>query len=312
MSQKATRSAALAIFQQFAGQSATLVIPRPFIELCQGDHLAALLLSQLLYWSERTNDEDGWFAKSYEDWYKEIGLTEYQIKRTIKGDKRRKNAGFSLTSIGAETKLKRSDFYGGAATLHYRINQDVLQDAIWSFIRDQNIVQNGIKTLSGSTPQQCSERSYTEIITKNTMDAPDGAEEKPPKPKKQRDAVYDMVAEVWFEVKRDTPAFAALGGRIGHHVAWLKGNDRTVKRDGQQVTIPGCRMTITREMLEQAKAAYKRQNRGASLPLELTKFVAFIDSWLEKQVRPVVTNISAVSADHDAAEFLLGRKSNEH
>lgn len=172
---KITRNAIVSVFQQFAGQSAMLVIPRPFIELCGGDHLAALLLSQILYWSERTNDQDGWFAKSYDDWHKEIGLTEYQIRRTIKGDKRRKNEGFSLSTIGVETKLKRSNYYGGAATLHYRVNQDVLQDAIWSFIRDHDNVQNGIETLLSSPPEQCSERSYTEITTKNTS----SAEQKP-------------------------------------------------------------------------------------------------------------------------------------
>ena len=50
--------------------------------MCNGDHLAALLLSQILYWSDRTSDPDGWFAKSYADWHDEVALTERQIKRS--------------------------------------------------------------------------------------------------------------------------------------------------------------------------------------------------------------------------------------
>jgi hypothetical protein len=137
-----TRTQVTSLFQKFAGQSATLVIPRPYIDFCEGDHLAALLFSQMLYWSERTDDPDGWFAKSYEDWYEEIGLTERQIKRIVSGDKRRKEDGFSLESVGIETKLARSDYYKGAATLHYRVNREKLEGKINAFSQVPTIARN--------------------------------------------------------------------------------------------------------------------------------------------------------------------------
>jgi DnaD/phage-associated family protein len=181
MSKSAKRDSVTALFSQFAGQDGTLVIPRAYISFCQGDHLAALLLSQILYWSDRTDDPDGWFAKSYDDWRAELCMTDYQIKRAISGDKRRKNSGFCLESVGVETKLRQSKFYGGAATLHYRVNQEVLRASINTYMdsdnvgnetkADLNIVGNPIPTMSktGSPcrSEQCPERS-TEITTETT------------------------------------------------------------------------------------------------------------------------------------------------
>jgi hypothetical protein len=36
---------------------------------------AALMLSQAIYWSKRTSDDDGWFYKTAVEWEKETGLT---------------------------------------------------------------------------------------------------------------------------------------------------------------------------------------------------------------------------------------------
>lgn len=40
-----------------------------------GSVAAGLMLSQALYWSKRTNDADGWFWKTAEDWQEETTLT---------------------------------------------------------------------------------------------------------------------------------------------------------------------------------------------------------------------------------------------
>ncbi|MHC4647725.1 MAG: hypothetical protein ACYTBJ_19845 [Planctomycetota bacterium] len=174
------RDTITALFIGFSGQDNTLVIPRPYIEFCGGDHLTALLLSQILYWAERTNDPDGWFAKSYTDWEKELCMTEYQVKRAISGDKRRKRIGFILENVGIETKLERSKYYKGAATLHYKVDYEKLTRAIQKHfsgsevgdIADQtlqppNNVQIDPPTSLGGTPQQCSDRS-TETISETT------------------------------------------------------------------------------------------------------------------------------------------------
>jgi hypothetical protein len=146
---KDLRKQIVELFVGFAGQENNLTIPRPFIALCQGDHLAALFLSQLLYWQPRSHDPDQWVVKNYNDWYKELALTETQVKRIVQGDKRNKNGGFHLGMIGVETQLKRSNIYGGAATLHYRVNMDTLSASILAMLGTHN-AENDEASIAGN------------------------------------------------------------------------------------------------------------------------------------------------------------------
>jgi len=144
-----TRDNVTDLFRGFAGQENTLTIPRPYIDLCKGDHLAALLLSQILYWSDRTDDTDGWFAKSYDEWYAELAMTEYQVKRAVNGDKRAKYETASLKQFGVESKLKASKFHQGAATLHYRVDLKKLQQSVLDFV--QNGVLDNVRNARSTT-----------------------------------------------------------------------------------------------------------------------------------------------------------------
>lgn len=166
----ALRDNVVSLLLGFAGQSNTLTIPRPFINLCNGDHLAALLLSQILYWQERTEDKAGWFAKSYEDWYDELGLTEYQVKRIIQSDKRNKNQMCKLSDLGIETSLRRSKFYKGAATLHYRVNMAVFQKRVLNIVQndDPSNVQNDDANI---VPERITTETIAETITIVATDA---------------------------------------------------------------------------------------------------------------------------------------------
>lgn len=157
------------LFKKFGGQGNTLVIPRPYIELCKGDHLAALLLSQILYWSDRTDDENGWFSKSYEEWYDELAMTEYQVRRAIKGDKRAKKPTPGLAALGVEVLLKPSRFHAGAPTLHYRVDLDKLQSAVLDIVQNGVLdnVQNRKSTMFRTDTEQ-SQGSYTETTTEIT------------------------------------------------------------------------------------------------------------------------------------------------
>src|SRR5439155_10502837 len=47
--------------------------------ICGDNVIAALLLSQAIYWSKRTSDPDGWFYKTARDWKKEICITRHQL-----------------------------------------------------------------------------------------------------------------------------------------------------------------------------------------------------------------------------------------
>jgi hypothetical protein len=94
----------------FVGQHNVLTIPRPVLEALEGDYPAAVLLGQVIYWSERK--EDGWFHKSYAEWGEELCLTEYLIRKATR----------KLEKLGiVETDLRK---VGGAPTLHYRFKRD--------------------------------------------------------------------------------------------------------------------------------------------------------------------------------------------
>jgi hypothetical protein len=119
------------LIKQFSGQTNVLTIPRVFIELTGSDHLAALLLSQVIYWSERTNDPDGWFYKSYKDWHDELGLSQFQVSRAIK----------KLGLLGVETSLR----HAGATkipVMHYRVNGDVFTPFIIKFLHNEEPSQS--------------------------------------------------------------------------------------------------------------------------------------------------------------------------
>lgn len=85
-----------------------MTIPRVFIDYT-GDIESALFLSQLLYWTGKS--DDGWIYKTYAQWQAEIFIKEKKA-RSIKD---------SLETMGIiESKVKR---VSGIATVHYKVLQ---------------------------------------------------------------------------------------------------------------------------------------------------------------------------------------------
>lgn len=132
------------LLKQFSGQARILTIPRAYIDMLNGDHLAALFLSQAVFLSDRAADDDGWFAKSYADWTAELGLSERQVRRVVD----------LLREYGIETKLRRSGAHDMAATLHYRVDMDALTEAVTRFCRTRS------DETSERRSDETSERSY--------------------------------------------------------------------------------------------------------------------------------------------------------
>ena len=106
----------LNLIRALSGQANILTIPRLYIEMLGGEHIAALLLSQCIYWSDRTKRADGFFYKSDSEWKEELCISRFQLKR-------------ALNVLGGliETKLKKAN---GAPTTHYRVNGERLTAAI--------------------------------------------------------------------------------------------------------------------------------------------------------------------------------------
>lgn len=87
-----------------------LVIPRAYIDIVDGDLAAALLLSQLIYWSNKTYAPDGWIFKTYDDIQREIGLTQHRAA----------HAKEVLDGLGLiKTELRK---IGAAPKLHYCVD----------------------------------------------------------------------------------------------------------------------------------------------------------------------------------------------
>ena len=158
------RKHVLALIGETYGDKTLCLCPTGFVRLFRGDHKAAILLSQILYWAERTKDPDGWFYKSYADWRAETGLSEAQVRRIVNGDPRVPSPQVTLRAVGVETKLQKVK-RTGAPTLHYRVNQAQLIAALQTLMGQGdppqaeesilNIAEDRSSTLLGMNPEQC-------------------------------------------------------------------------------------------------------------------------------------------------------------
>lgn len=137
-----TQRAVIRLISRLVGQANVLTIPRIFIDLT-GSHEAALLLSQILYWSERTRDPDGWFYKTAADWEAELALSEYQVRKARK----------VLEPLGLETKLRAVN---NVPVQHYRLDGPQFYKSILQFL------QNAPVTDSQKHPVESAPSFYTE------------------------------------------------------------------------------------------------------------------------------------------------------
>jgi hypothetical protein len=91
------------------------------VVICSGDYNAAALLEQILYWSDRTSNKDGWIAKTYEDWGRELWKSANTVRDTVKR--------LEAKSL-IETRVFRSPFYEHRAVQHVRIHADGYAQAL--------------------------------------------------------------------------------------------------------------------------------------------------------------------------------------
>lgn len=135
-----TREWVANLLTAFAGQGNTLTIPRPYIDLT-GSLEAALLLSQVVYWTDRATMDEGWFAKTYAEWEAELTLSKYQVMKAMK----------VLAEAGVETVVKKFD---GSPTVHYRLNKVTFSQWIvekLNYPTLKNLTNDGEKTSRSST-----------------------------------------------------------------------------------------------------------------------------------------------------------------
>jgi hypothetical protein len=114
---------------ELLGLRQTVTIPVIYVDLTR-DLPSALILSRIVYLSDKSNSSDGWFYKSYSAWGEETRLSEHQVRRVMA----------YLGSLNLiETCLRQAN---GAPVCHYRVRWDTLIHRL-----------EELNTRSGSTPR---------------------------------------------------------------------------------------------------------------------------------------------------------------
>lgn len=136
------------VITQFSGRNNVVPIPVIYLEITD-DYPSAALLNQMIYWSDRTNRKDGYFYKTYNEWFEELRLSEYQVRRATK----------KLKSLGfVDTALKKAN---GAPTLHYKVDTKEVSEWILKKLKNGNLTNSSIES-------EETQESLTEITTENT------------------------------------------------------------------------------------------------------------------------------------------------
>jgi len=152
-----------------------------YIDIANGDLLAGILLSQIVYWYLPSKDngatklrvvKDGelWLAKGRDDWWEECRIKAYQFDRAIK----------VLCDIGiVEKKIFK---FNGNPMIHVRIVPDKFLELTDAYLKaigkqfDNGYVKEGSKTILDKVENGFSIKSKNEIgqssksITENTTD----------------------------------------------------------------------------------------------------------------------------------------------
>lgn len=93
---------------------------RPLAQLA-GSLPAGIMLSQAMYWTKRTSDQDGWFWKTQQQWEEE----------TCMGRREQETARAQLRQLKLDGEsVWEERLQGVPAKLHYRVNLDVLGEML--------------------------------------------------------------------------------------------------------------------------------------------------------------------------------------
>lgn len=92
----------------------------------------AVFLSQIIYWSDRSKRDDGYFYKSDKEWEIELGLSRYKLDRM--------REIFCKLGFIKIKKVKAN----GAPTRHYRVNIKKIQNDLSLFYQLEELIDNSV------------------------------------------------------------------------------------------------------------------------------------------------------------------------
>lgn len=96
------------------GQNNLLTVPILLVKKLKGDHCAALFLGQLIYWTGKGANPDGWIYKSYQEWEEELFIKKDKAMAIKK----------KLEELNLITTMVKK--IGNTPVLHYKVNQENL------------------------------------------------------------------------------------------------------------------------------------------------------------------------------------------
>lgn len=147
------------LLSRISGQDNTFTVPRIFVEYT-GDLTTAVLLNQIVFYSDKSKRTDGYFYKTYKEWEENVCLTERQVRYSIN----------KLKEKGVvETKLMKAN---GSPTVHYKLLFDKFVESILTFCqnRTEQIVSiqsdNLSETLTEITTETTTEKKIKKTKTK--------------------------------------------------------------------------------------------------------------------------------------------------
>ncbi len=139
---------------------------QPMVAKAVGGATAGLFLSQLMYWSDITEDEEGWIYKTQEEWWDETALTRREQETA------RKHLRTLAVIEENNARLEHR--------LYYRILWENLLNLIFADV--QNVHSRMSESAIGECPKAPSD-PFTETTTETTTEKGD-AEASAPLPKR--------------------------------------------------------------------------------------------------------------------------------
>nr|DAM44259.1 MAG TPA: hypothetical protein [Caudoviricetes sp.] len=126
------------IVQSLSGQRNSITIPVPYLDYFSGDqqaHALGAVLNQLVFWSGKSDLNDGWFYKEHSELAAEIrGVSEDQVQRLV-------NKICTRWLPGVVEKAQRQ--VNGTKKTHYRINGEALINVLFPATLDSAESRNG-------------------------------------------------------------------------------------------------------------------------------------------------------------------------
>jgi|GEM_PF-4627269 len=126
------RQHTLELIKNATGEKHFMGTPRVLVDFMEGDFVAATVLNQILYWSDRTNDPNGYFWKTYKQWKEELGFGKSRMMRVIYGDSRTKTRKKILLDVGVEVVHQKAP--NGLRVNYYRINEPLFFAQLVDFL----------------------------------------------------------------------------------------------------------------------------------------------------------------------------------